>query len=89
MMLTLTGKMSQWLYSIFYFLKETGEEIFGFYLKIKDPFLINSFTIIFYVLIILLILLTVKQFKEYLKLRGENKRIRIRIEKLIMKLMEK
>jgi len=53
-------------------------------LKIEGDFLQNAFTLIFFVLEILIIALIIKMARNFYKLRKENKKIKKNIKKMIM-----
>ena len=53
-------------------------------LKIDGPFLQNAFTVLYFVFMILLVALAIKNAKDYYKLRKHNKKVKRNIEKTIM-----
>lgn len=73
---------------MFNFLKEVylsvKDDLVIFYMKVEEPLFQDLFTILFFVLLTLVIILTVKNAIDFYKLRRYNKKIRRNIEKSIM-----
>lgn len=63
---------------------DVKEELVQDILKIEGPFLQNAFTVLYFVFIILILALTIKNAIEFYKLRKHNKKIKRNIEKMIM-----
>jgi preprotein translocase subunit SecG len=63
---------------------DVREELVQGTLGIEGSFLQNAFTVLYFVFMILILFLAIKNAKEYYQLRRENKRLRRNIEKKIM-----
>jgi preprotein translocase subunit SecG len=63
---------------------DVKEELVQNILGIEGSFLQNAFSVLYFVFMILLIFVAIKNAREYYQLRRDNKRIRREIEKKIV-----
>lgn len=63
---------------------DVREDLVQDILKIEGPFLQDAFTVLYFVFLILILALTIKNARDFYRLRRHNKKIKRDIEKMIM-----